>query len=411
MVKATPVIKPMNPRRTRFPLLALVALAVTPLLGQEVLLRFAPEVGRTYNYSYSVKLDKTTLGKKSNERIEALLRLHMLAKENESYQTRWELVPGRHNLETGVMERIKDTVSQARTFAVSQRYVFEPADGQSLFLPLSTVPVGAVWEARVPFAFADLSTSKPPWLKQQYRLVCVTNTSAGRIVRLEGTPVEKRLTAPLELGQLGIRCDEKGSIVQLRKGTEAESSLKPGDILTAINGRACPDAKTRNLLAERFIEPLNNLGSNVVLTVQRDGRSINARIPKISGTLGLCHVDIGELRKQVEFHLDKGLVLSDVTTAQLSVTYHLGAKDGFIDDYQGNPVSDRMRNSKGSPRLYSYEWRLELAGEENRRHIHCVCLGSAFADTGARLRSLEPAVHLPGGGQPAGSGGGGKPLK
>jgi hypothetical protein len=331
--------------------------------GSEVMLRFTPEIGRTYHYSYSVNLNKTTFAKTNNERIEASFLVRILGRDQELYQTRWGIVTGRNNLQPAVMDRIKEQVSQSRDFKISERYVFDPEEGQSLFLPSEPVRSGACWKGYPRFSFADLSTSKPCRIECDYRLARVIETPAGHIALIEASPIQKSLTVPLESGQLGIRCNEHGNIVQLRDGTEAAERLKVGDTLVAINGQACPTPSRRGLLAERFIEPMSNLGSNITLTIQRGRERFQTKVSKIAGTLGLCQVEIVGLRKKVEWHLEKGMLLSDITTAQLSVTYSSLGQKGFMDNLQGNANLDRVTKSPIPPRLYNYEWRIVSESE------------------------------------------------
>ena len=123
---------------------------------QEVLLRFSPETGRTYRYSYSVNLDKTTMGRTSNERLEASFLVNVLRREKKEYQTRWDTVIVRGNLTPQVMDQIEDKVAESREFAVSERYVFTPDEGQSLFFPRKPVKMAPLGKEHPSFAWGIL---------------------------------------------------------------------------------------------------------------------------------------------------------------------------------------------------------------------------------------------------------------
>ncbi len=58
-----------------------------------------------------------------------------------------------------------------------------------------------------------------------------------------------------------------------------------GDVLVAINGHKPITTKDWNIVYERFIERLNNVGSDILLTIKRDGQEQNVTVKKSFVTL------------------------------------------------------------------------------------------------------------------------------
>jgi hypothetical protein len=321
-------------------------------------LKFSPKVGCACQYSYSVNLDKNTMGKTAHEQIEALIVMSVLSKDGSSYNLQYDTFPGKNNLDGINMDALKDKAGMSRKFSVSERYEFIPEEGMSLFFPGSPLKVGSKWEGNIRFQFGDLATSEPPFLKVRFELTGIKND----VVTLECEPVDKSLAVPIQTGMIGVRCDREGRIEELCRGSEAEERLKVGDVLIAINGQECTTSKMRNLLTQRYVEPANDTGSTVSLTILRGKYRKNIVISKFIKEYGEMKIKFLESERRIDFDLRKGIMISDVSSLKLSVDCHFRKDMGFSDNLSGGEGMEKLSGKNIPPRLYDYKWETVFTG-------------------------------------------------
>jgi hypothetical protein len=333
-------------------------------LSQGLVLRFKPEVARTYRYAYSVNLQKETFGRPANERIDVILLMEVLSNEADRYCVRMDVQFGGGNVDKGWAERKDEKAAKLGDLHVSDRYVFDREGTQNLCLPDGPVAPEATWEGECLFRFGDLSTIVAPMVKVRYRLVNVEQRKDDRRCTIECRPIDKEIEVPLQIGQLGLQCDDRGRVVAVRENSGADRRIDVGDIVIGIGTKQATTPAERNKLYELFIEPPNDVGAGVTLRILREGREQNVVVNKSSVTLGACRAAICEASRTVVFSADKGLVISDVSTAVYSVVYDFSGALPFVDDYSGSASIARGTRKPPPARIYRYRCQTSLIREK-----------------------------------------------
>ena len=332
--------------------------------AQEVLLRFAPQVGHTYTYAFSVNLDKTTYGRLHNEKLGAIFSMHVLGKEKGVYHTKWDIQLTDSNLSKDVMDRMRDRPMESLEQDISDRYVFTSEGEQNLCFPEEPVRIGESWEGECLFKIGDLATLTYPMIKVVYRLVSIDTCEDGIHCRIECEPLERVVEVPFQMGQLGLRCDVDGLVTAVSEHSDAEGKIEIGDRLVAINGKLASTGEDRNLLAERYVEPLRNIGGDIQLTVLRDGKKHEIAVKKTFITMGTMRVEIKDSLRKVLFNQSRGIVICETTDAVYSVTYHFLDDLPFWDNYTGRPFIKRDAGMEIPPRMYDYVMKMSFIKEE-----------------------------------------------
>jgi hypothetical protein len=346
----------------------LTGLASCDKPAQEVLLRFAPQVGHTYTYAFSVNLDKTTYGRLHNEKLGAIFSIHVLGKEKGVYHTEWDIKLTDSNLSKGLMDslmdRMRDRPMESLEQDISDRYVFASAGEQNLCFPEEPVRIGEGWIGECLFHFGDLMTLKPPMIKVVYRLVSIDTCEDGICCGIECEPVERVVEVPFQIGQLGLRCDADGLVTAVSEHSDAKGKIETGDQLVAINGKVASTREDRNVLAERYVEPLRNIGGDIQLTVLRDGKKHEIVVKKTFITMGAMRVEIKDALRKVLFNQSRGIVIFETTDAKYAVTYHFLDDLPFWDNYTGRPFIKKDAGTEIPPRMYEYAMKMSFIKEE-----------------------------------------------
>jgi hypothetical protein len=333
----------------------------------EVLLRYAPQVGQTLKYEVSMNLDKKLFegGKwlsEGSERSQMSISMTAVEHTEEGYRTKADVSWGRSTFskETADEMRDKAEAAQATDLIVSDRYVWNAGGTHNLCFPDEPVSVGDAWTGSVLFMFGDLATVEPPTLDVSYRLIRAVKNDQGRYCLIECRPASNQVEVPLQVGQLGLRCDATGAVTAVRADSDAHGKISVGDAVVAVNGHEATTAKAWHVLYERFIEPPGNVGSPVVLTVKRDDREVDVEVTKTFVTLGTMEITLSDAVRKVIFDVDRGIIISDEASPQYSVMYHLTDALLFMDDYMGVGSFQRDTGLKVGPRVYRNRHRMTL---------------------------------------------------
>lgn len=333
----------------------------------EVLLRYTPRVGQTLNYKFFMNLDKTFFKdgkwrKEKNERLEGVISIETTERNGDSYRTKADFRIGDSNLTKEAMDVMKDKAEAVRMYElnISDRHVSDEGGTSNLWFPDEPVRPGAEWEGEQPFRFGDLATVDTPILKMSYRLVTAVENKDGRFCLIESEPITDEIVVPLQIGQLGLQCDAMAKATAVREGSDAHGKIKVGDILVAVNGERAVTAKDWNVLYERFVEMPDNLGSDVLLTIKRDGREQDVEVKKSFATLGTMAIEISNATRKVVFDIDNGIVISDEASPVYTVTYDFLDEFPFTDNYMGATSFEGSAGTKSGPRIYHNKWKMEL---------------------------------------------------
>jgi len=333
----------------------------------EVLLQYTPTVGQTLRYKSSMSLDKRILvkGRWLNEghtRAELLFSLLTVERQEEGYRTQFDGRWGRSNFSKETTDEMQDKIEAAQSIdlIISDRYVWDKGGTHNLCFPDRPVSPGAEWEGEVLFMFGDLATVHAPTLPVSYRLVKAVKNDEGRFAVVECKPRTDRVEVPLQIGQLGLKCDATGAVTAVRPDCDAQGKIEVGDVLVAVNGHPAATAKDWHVLCERFIEVTYNVGDPVTLTIVRDGQEQDVEVKKSSVTLGTMEVTLSNATRTVVFDIDRGIILSDKASPVYSVMYRLLDEFPFVDDYMGTSSFKKRAGTEVGPRVYRNQHRMTL---------------------------------------------------
>ena len=338
----------------------------TPL--PEVLLRYTPQVGLTYDYGFLINLDKKIFlqGKwrtEGNEKVEGVISIETTEQNGDTYSTTFGIRMGKSNLSKETMEVMRDKVKAAESYElkISDRYVCDNVDNwHNLCFPDESVSPGTEWTGEMLFSFGDMATVNAPTLKMSYRLIKAVENKDGKYCLIECKPLTTRVEIPLQIGQLGLKCDAIGKVTAVREDSDAQGKIEVGDVLTAVNGLKTVSPRDWHVMYERFIEMPNNVGSSVLLTIKRNGQEQDVSVLKSFVTLGTMEVTISKPSQKVVFDIDKGILVSDESSSEYSVMYYFLDEFPFVDDYMGSSSFKGRAKAKMGPRIYYNQWRMKL---------------------------------------------------
>lgn len=340
--------------------LIMVCSVLAAFVPQKIHLRFKPEVGKTYAYSYTTNLDKTTFGKTTNENLKGTISMEILERLEREYRVKIQINLESSNMSPMVFNRMKQQNAEPRFITISDGYVWETQGAYNLCFPDYQVIVGDEWTGSASFHIGDLSTLEHPDVKVQYKIIKEEQIDGETCLTLICKSVEKEIEVPFQLGSLGLKCDEGGRIIAIDEKAEIGDEVQIGDLIVAIHGHKAANARARSALFERYIETLDALGQSVPITILRDNKEITVSLKKHPVTIGTMKVEVQDFLRTVLFSLNKGIILSDVSKALYSVTYDFAEELPFVDDYTGKEPLKRLSKMEIPPRIYEYEWNLIL---------------------------------------------------
>jgi hypothetical protein len=333
----------------------------------DVLLRYTPQVGQTLKYHVSMNLNKKLFQNgrwrsEGNERSQMTISMTAVEQAREGYRTKASVSWGRSTFsrETADEMRDKADAAQSADLIVSDRYVWSTGGTHNLCFPDGPVSPGDQWSGSVVFMFGDLATAEAPTLDVSYRLVRAVRNDKGRFCLIECRPDANQVEVPLQIGQLGLQCDETGTVTAVREDSDAQGKINVGDVLVAVNGHRAATAKDWHVLYERFVEMPGDVGSPVVLTVKRNDQERDVEVTKTFATLGTMEVTLSEAVRKVVFDVDRGVIISDEASPQYSVMYHFLDEFPFADNYMGAGSFKRDAGGKIGPRVYRNRHRMTL---------------------------------------------------
>jgi hypothetical protein len=340
--------------------LILFGCLLTASVSQKIHLKFMPEVGKTYAYSYTTNLDKTTFGKTTHENLKGTISMEILEKLENRYRVKIQINLESSNMSPMVFNRMKQQNAEPRFITISDDYVWETQGAYNLCFPDHQVLVGDEWTDSASFHIGDLSTLDQPDVEVQYKIIKEEQIEDETCLTIICKPVEKEIEVPFQLGSLGIKCDEGGRIIAVDEKAEIDDKIRIGDQIVAIHGHKAANARARSTLFERYIETLDDIGRSVPITLLRDNKEITVSLKKHPVTIGTMRVEVQDFLRTVSFNLNKGIILSDVSKALYSVTYDFAEELPFVDDYTGKEPLKRLSKMEIPPRIYEYEWNLIL---------------------------------------------------
>lgn len=333
----------------------------------EVLLRYTPPVGQTLQYRVSMSLDKKLFENgrwlsEGNERGQMAVSLTAVEQTSEGYRVKLGAQWGPSNVSKETADVMKDkidTVESANPI-ITDRYVSDKSGTHNLCFPDDPVGPGDEWSGSVAFTFGDLATVEAPTLNVTYRLVKAVRNDEGRFCLIECLPDSNQVEVPLQVGQLGLKCDATGTVTEVRQDCDAEGKINVGDVLVAVNGHKAATTRDWHVLYERFIEMSGDVGSPVTLTVRRDDQELDVEVTKTYATLGTMQVTLSKMLRTVIFDVDRGVIVSDQASPQYSVMYHFIDEYPFTDDYMGTAAFERDAGKKIGPRVYDNQYKMTL---------------------------------------------------
>jgi hypothetical protein len=333
----------------------------------EVLLRYGPQVGQPNDYSFFMSVDKKFFDKgkwrkEKNETLEGVISITTIERNGDAYRANVDIRMGRSNLAKETIDVMRDKAEAVRSYdlTISDRYVTAEGGLGNLWFPDGPIRPGTEWEGEQSFDFGDLATVNKPTLQMSYRLESAVETRDGRYGVVECTPLTTHVEVPLQVGQLGLKCDTTGKVTAVRQDSDAEGKIDVGDVLVAINGERAVTAEDWNVLYGRFIGMPDNIGSTVVVTVRRDGREQDVEVKKSFVTLGTMSVEISKGTRKVVFDIGRGIITSDEASPVYSVMYEFLDEFPFVDDYMGVSSFEGRSGTKRGPRVYRNRWKMML---------------------------------------------------
>jgi hypothetical protein len=333
----------------------------------EVLLRYTPQVGQTNDYRFLVNLDKKFFlrGKwrsEGNERLEGIISIETIEQNGDSYHTKFDVRMGKSNISKETMDVMRDKAKAVRSIDlnISDRYVYDKAGTENLCLPDEPIKPGTEWKGELLFSFGDMVTVDKPTLKMSYRLIKAVENKDGRYCVIECKPLTTQVKVPLQIGQLGLQCDAAGKVTAIRQDSNAQGKIRIGDILVAVNGQKAVSSRDWHVLYERFIEMPDNIGSDIALTIRRDGQEQDVKVKKSFVTLGIMEINIKGSQKEVIFNIDKGIIISTEASSEYDVMYNFIDEFPFVDDYMGNSSFKEKAKTRIGPRNYRNQWKMKL---------------------------------------------------
>jgi hypothetical protein len=309
------------PKRKLLPcVFAIVFLSATCRTEKEqVLLRYAPQVGRTYRYEFTIN--------RPDGPIEVTGEMHVLRAQEGEYHIQFSGTLGEELL--------------SREMTISDRHNSSDPGYISLNFPDDPVAPGAEWSGKVPWYFENyyVLDQTEVHLPVSYRLLDIREGENGRYAVIEQkTAVDTAVDGlVLHVGQVGVRWDHEGRITEVYPGYDAFNKLQVGDVVVGINGQRAEAAGGLAWLAEEYIQRPKE-SSAVRLTILRDGREHDVTVEKSIDRLAL--VKVGNVREslKIAFDIDRGLLLSaEATINQEDITFTSPTTNTFpvVDDYDG----------------------------------------------------------------------------
>lgn len=331
----------------------------------EVLLRYTPQVGLTNHYGFSVNLDKKFFLKgkwrsEVNEKQEGIISIKSIEQNGDNYLTRWGAIMGNSNLSKEALDMMKDSAAKTYDLSISDRYVCDETPINGLCFPDEPISPGTEWEGEGLFSFGDMLTVNKPTVKMSYRLIKAVENKNGRYSVIECKPLTTPIEFPLQVGQLGLKCDATAKVTAVRQDSDAQGKIKVGDVLVAINNHKAITAKDWHDIYERFIERPEDAGSAILLTIRRDGREQDVNVRKSFVTLGTMEVNFSKDSRKVIFDIDKGIIISDESSSEYDVMYDYLDEFPFMDDYMGNSSFKGCAKTREGPRNYRHQWKMKL---------------------------------------------------
>ena len=209
-------------------LLAALFTVVFPLVGCEhkgerVLLRYTPQVGNSYPYKFDLNRPYAP--------IEVPVEMQVLSKDENGYLIQF----------SGVLNELF-----SGSLIVTERHNSNHPGYISLNFPDDPVEPGAGWGAEVPWYYEKYYVLDPTeyHLPASYKLLSVEQGENGRYAI-----IEQRIEADVAVdglvfyvGQVGVRWDREGTIIEVSQDYDAYGKLEVGDVVVGINGQRAETA-------------------------------------------------------------------------------------------------------------------------------------------------------------------------
>ena len=179
------------------------------IVSQKIHLKFNPEVGKTYYYSYTTKLDKTTFGKTTHENLQGTISMEILEKLQGEYRTKIQIDLESSNMSQMVFDRMKQQNKDPRLITISEAYNWDIHSAYNLCFPDYRIQIGEEWTGSASFHIGDLSSLEQPEVDVLFKLVKEEQMEGESCFTIICQPADKVIEVPFQLGSLGIKCDEE----------------------------------------------------------------------------------------------------------------------------------------------------------------------------------------------------------
>lgn len=287
--------------------------------GEEVLLRYTPQVGGSYGYEFTIN--------RPHDPIEVTGEMHVLSKGEDGYQIQFAGTLGDELF--------------SRVMTVSDRHNSSDPGYISLNFPDDPIGPGTEWSGEVPWYFENYYVLDPTEIRlpASYKLLEIAGGESGRYAVIEqrngGDIAVDGLI--LHVGQVGVRWDHEGRITEVDPGYDAFGKLQVGDVVVGINGQRAEAAGELVWLAEKYIQRPKDT-KTVRFTILRDGKEHDINVEKSIDKLAVVKVYNVRASLRTTFDVDRGILLSaQATINQEDIAFTSPTTDTFpvVDDYDG----------------------------------------------------------------------------
>ena len=301
-----------------------------------VLLRYSPSVGDTFKYKV----------KRSSEETRSVLR-------------RIESVSG-----TEFVEQLEDPLGGTKSIHVNDRLVSEHVLFADLSLPDAPVSVGGKWEGEVRLQVWNEFSDQPVKIEVTHELRAIYDQGSRRYCKILTKPIHTtgRASLPFVVGQVGVRCDLDGKVIEVSDGYGAAGRVHIGDRLVAINGETAETPSDRNRLAQKHIESIRS-SKLVYLGLERNGENVEVEIKKTNLSAGILSIGYSGFGFHIWSVIDvhSGVLQSQDGTVDLSIIFPVQELlSRLVDEISGVDRVEKFAGMSEYKRKASLHWFAEL---------------------------------------------------
>ena len=285
--------------------------------NESIVLRFNPEVGRSYRYQFRTN----TIG--------APIALHsemqVLSMDDHGFKIRF----------SGIVNELF-----SGELNITDRHNSSHPGYISLNFPNDPVIPGETWDGEIPWYYEDYYVLEPREIRlpATYTLISIESEDEQRLAF-----IEQRIDADIAIddlvfyvGQVGVAWDHQGTITDVHKGYAASGRLQEGDVVMGINGHITGRSEDLKLLAEKFIQHPKQ-DKMITFTVMRNGEKLDVEAEKTIDRFAVVKVTNKRDVINIIYDIDRQIIQSVEVSSSYDVSYTSPSADPFpvVDSYDG----------------------------------------------------------------------------